>query len=208
MAIYDVGTHAGQPYIVSELLEGETLRRRLRTSLLSFRKVADYGIQIASGLAAAHERNIVHRDLKPENVFITKDGRAKILDFGLAKVTEDHAIQGIEASVTIKATLPGMLVGTVGYMSPEQIRGLTVDQRSDIFSLGIILYGMISGNAPFARDSGVETLSAILKDDPPDLSSARKDSPPAMARIVWRCLEKDRNERFQWRGMCRSLWMR
>jgi serine/threonine protein kinase len=194
LAIYDIGTYNGSPYVVSELLDGETLRGRLTSGSLPFRKVADYGIQIARGLAAAHEKGIVHRDLKPENLFVTKDGHLKILDFGLAKLTED--IGTIEETVTVKATLPSMIVGTVGYMSPEQVHGSSVDHRSDIFSLGIVLYELLSGKSPFARESGVETLNAILKDEPPQLSLGQ-EVPVATERIVRRCLEKDRNERFQ-----------
>ncbi len=151
LAVYDVETHDGAPYVVYELLEGETLRHRLRSGSLPSRKAVDYGLQIANGLIAAHEKGIVHRDLKPENIFITQDGRVKILDFGLAKLTE--AVQNIEAQTDVLTrrvnTDPGAVMGTAGYMSPEQVRGQRVDYRSDVFSLGLILYEMLSGRRAF-----------------------------------------------------------
>ena len=193
LAVYDVGVHQGAPYIVSERLEGESLRSRLQGGGLPSRKAVDYARQIAEGLAAAHERNIVHRDVKPDNLFITSDGRIKILDFGIAKLTSpsddmtDHAALAAE-------TEAGMVVGTAAYMSPEQVRGEGVDVRSDLFSLGTILYEMLTGRSPFTRETTAETMTAILKEDPPLLSS---DVPPALARIVARCLEKTREMRFQ-----------
>src|SRR6266542_4188225 len=168
LVIYHIDTHDGAPYIVSELLEGETLRERMSGKALPQRKAIDYSQQIAHGLAAAHEKGIVHRDLKPENLFITKDGRVKILDFGLAKLTQPEISQ-IRTDIPTRRidTDPGTVMGTVGYMSPEQVRGHAVDHRSDIFAFGAILYEMLSGKRAFHGDSAAETMSAILKEDPP-----------------------------------------
>lgn len=193
LTIYDVGKEDGAPFIVSELLEGETLRDRLLRGPLPPRRSIDAALQIALGLAAAHEKGIVHRDLKPDNIFLTRDGRAKILDFGIAKLSNPTEV-GPFASA---ATEPGMVLGTVGYMSPEQVRGELVDTRSDIFSFGAILYEMLSGVRAFKRSSSIETLSAILKEDPPDLTDSLPNLPPALDRLVRRCLEKDRDLRFQ-----------
>ena len=199
MAIYDLGTQAnGSPYIVSELLEGESLRDRLRSGPLPLRKASDYSAQIARGLAAAHDKGIVHRDLKPENLFITKDGRAKILDFGLAKLIDQNPNDAMSSAPTGGgATTPGMVLGTVGYMSPEQVRGLATDHRCDIFTFGAILYEMLSGKRAFHGDTSADTMSAILKDDPPELTETNRQVPPAMERIVRHCLEKNPDERFQ-----------
>ena len=198
LTVHDVGRHDGVPYVVSELLEGETLRARLGGSPLPVRKATEIAVQIARGLGAAHERGIVHRDLKPENVFVAKDGQVKILDFGLAKLTRPEAPLEAESHIATEApgTDPGTVMGTVGYMSPEQVRGRPVDHRSDIFSLGAILYEMLSGQRAFARDSSVETLNAILKEDPPELSGTGRPLPPALDRIVRHCLEKSPDERF------------
>ena len=196
LVIYDIGIHDGAPYIVSELLEGQTLRHRLEESSLSVRKAVEYSIQIAHGLAAAHEKGVIHRDLKPENVFITREGRIKILDFGLAKLTEVSG-SASEVSTLASATEAGVLLGTVGYMSPEQVRGKPVDHRSDLFNFGAIFYEMLSGARAFQGDSGVETMNAILKEDPPDLASRATNVPPALSRIVRRCLEKNPDERFR-----------
>lgn len=195
LTIFDIGTANGAPFIVSELLEGQTLRDRLIQAPIPVRKAIDYSLQIANGLAAAHDKGIVHRDLKPENIFITRDERVKILDFGIAKLNPQAAGEG--ATFQMAATTPGMVLGTVGYMSPEQVRGETVDQRSDIFSFGTILYEMLSGSRAFRRDSSIETLSAILKEDPPDLLESFPAIPPALERVVRRCLEKNRELRFQ-----------
>jgi eukaryotic-like serine/threonine-protein kinase len=194
LAVYDVGVHEGASYIVSELLEGESLRSRLGGGALPSRKAVDYARQIAEGLAAAHDKNIVHRDVKPDNLFITSDGRIKILDFGIAKLTRPSDEVGRHTGTTAE-TETGMVVGTAGYMSPEQVRGTEVDARSDIFSLGTILYEMLTGRSPFTRETAAETMTVILKEDPqPPLSS---DVSPALARIVARCLEKAREMRFQ-----------
>lgn len=202
LAVYDVETHDGAPYVVYELLEGETLRQRLRSGSLPSRKAVDYGLQIANGLMAAHEKGIVHRDLKPENIFITQDGRVKILDFGLAKLTE--AVQNVEAQTDVLTrkvnTDPGAVMGTAGYMSPEQVRGQRVDYRSDVFALGLILYEMLSGRRAFHGDSAIETLNAILKDDPPELSGSDGQINPALERVVLHCLEKNPAQRFQSAG--------
>ncbi len=199
LAVYDIGTHEGAPYLVSELLEGETLRERLGGGALPARKVIDYAVQAAHGLGAAHEKGIVHRDLKPENLFVTKDGRLKILDFGLAKLTQTEAAADSAslAPTTPSMTDPGIVLGTVGYMSPEQVRGKPADQRSDIFSLGAILYEMLTGQRAFRRDSSIETLNAILKEEPPELSTSAANISPALERAVNHCLEKSPEQRFQ-----------
>jgi len=198
LSIHDIGTENGAPYVVSELLEGQTLRQRMGAVALPHRKAIDYGLQISRGLAAAHEKGIIHRDLKPENLFLTKDGRLKILDFGLAKLTlPDQASVETEAPTRRVNTDPGVVLGTVGYMSPEQVRGEGVDHRSDIFSFGAVLYEMLCGKRAFHRDSPVETMSAILKEDPPDLSETNKSAPPGLQRVVDHCLEKNPEERFQ-----------
>lgn len=197
LSIYDVGKHDGSPYVVSELLEGETLRTRISGTPLSPRRAIDYALQITHGLAAAHEKGIIHRDLKPDNIFITNDGRVKILDFGLAKLTQpDGNQQQTDIPTRRVDTDPGVVMGTVGYMSPEQLRGRAVDQRSDIFSFGAILYEMLSGRRAFHGESAAETMSAILKEDPPELSDTNKTVSPALERIVSHCLEKNPEGRF------------
>ena len=194
VAIHDVGTHEGTAYLVTELLEGETLRQRLGEGALAPRKAAEVAIQIATGLAAAHEKGIVHRDLKPENVFITRDGHVKILDFGLAAPSVASADVD---SPTIAVTGPGVILGTVGYMSPEQVRGAKVDQRTDIFALGAVLFEMLTGRRAFSRETPRETMTAILREDVPELSSSGRQIPPPLDRIVRRCLEKNPAERMQ-----------
>ena len=198
LSIYHIGTHDGAPYIVSELLEGETLRERMGGGALSQRKATDCALQIAKGLAAAHEKGIIHRDIKPDNIFITEDGRVKILDFGLAKLTA--AVDGVESQTEVPTrkvnTDPGTVMGTMGYMSPEQLKGKHVDHRSDIFSFGAILYEMLSGKRAFRGDSMAETMSAVLREDPPDLSDTNKTISPALERVVRHCLEKNPAERF------------
>src|SRR5579862_2871812 len=196
LAVFDIGTNEGSPYVVSELLEGETLRERLRGGSLSVRKALDYALQIAHGLAAAHEKGIVHRDLKPENLFLTKDGRVKILDFGLAKLKQTESSGHGSLPTLTHATELGTVMGTAGYMSPEQVRGATVDTRSDIFSFGVILYEMLSGKRAFHRDTPADTMSAILKEDPPELSETNRNVSPALERILQHCLEKNPEQRF------------
>ncbi len=194
VAVYDVGSDRGVPFVVSELLRGETLRARMKGGALPVRQAVGYAAEIARGLFAAHHLGVVHRDLKPENIFITNDERVKILDFGLAKCR--HETLDIAREDSAVSTQPGTLLGTVGYMSPEQVRGAATDSRSDIFSLGIILHEMISGTAPFHGDSAVETLHAILKDDPPVLP--RRDGvAPALEHVIRHCLEKSPDARFQ-----------
>lgn len=191
LTVYDIGTHNGSPYIVAELLEGEELRDRLDQGPIPIRKAIEYAQQIVSGLSAAHEKGIVHRDLKPENLFITRDDRVKILDFGLAKLRGNGGSATGSEDATRKAiTSPGVIMGTVGYMSPEQVRGQTVDHRSDIFSFGAILYEMLSGNRAFRRETHAETLTAILKEEPPELSETNAKINPQLDKLVGRCLEK------------------
>ncbi len=198
LTVYDIGTHEGQPYIVAELLEGEELRAQMEDGAIAPKKAIEYAQQIASGLAAAHAKGITHRDLKPENLFVTKDERVKILDFGLAKLRPQPAISaGSEVQTQKKITDPGTVMGTVGYMSPEQVRGQDVDHRSDIFSFGLILYEMLSGQRPFTGESMADVMSAILKEEPPELSESNAKISPALDRIVRRCLEKKPERRFQ-----------
>jgi eukaryotic-like serine/threonine-protein kinase len=199
LAVFDIGTHAETPFIVSELLEGETLRERVNAGPVAVRKAIELALQVVHGLAAAHEKGITHRDLKPENVFVTRDNRVKILDFGLAKLTQDHAAlePASETATMPSPTQPGVVLGTVGYMAPEQVRGLTVDRRADLFAFGAILYELLSGGRAFRRDTAAETMTAILNADPPDLNGAAAPIPPALVRIVNRCLEKNPSERFQ-----------
>src|SRR5208282_303241 len=192
-----IGAHDGAPFLVSEFLEGQTLREKLVSGPLPVRRALEYALGIAEGLAAAHEKGIVHRDLKPENVFVTRDGRMKVLDFGLAKLVrpeEDH-----EAAVTLTspATLPGMVMGTVGYMSPEQVRGEAIDPRSDIFSFGAVLYEMLTGKRAFKCETSAETMTAILREEPQALNDTGWQGPLELQRILARCLEKNVERRFQ-----------
>src|SRR5687768_255757 len=197
IVIHDIGTHDGAPYIVSELLEGETLRSRNAGTTLGQRRAIEYALQIAQGLAAAHEKGIVHRDLKPDNIFITKDARVKILDFGVAKLTQPDRDQSQTNIPTRRVdTHPGVVIGTAGYMSPKQVRGKGVDHRSDIFSFGAILYEMLSGRRAFQGESAADTMSAILKEDPPELTETNKTVSPALERLVHHCLEKNPEARF------------
>jgi Tol biopolymer transport system component len=197
LAIHDFGTTTDAPpisYIVTELLQGSTLRDRISEGPLPVRKAIDVAIQLARGLAAAHGRGIVHRDLKPENVFLLDDGQVKILDFGLAR---PGASAGHASETALAVTDPGTVMGTVGYMAPEQVRGQAVDARADLFSLGTVFYEMIAGRPAFKRDTAADTMSAILNQDPPDLAATRTDFPPALDRILRHSLEKNVNERFQ-----------
>ncbi|MGC1450350.1 MAG: protein kinase [Candidatus Sulfotelmatobacter sp.] len=194
LAVYAMGTYAGVPYLVSELLEGTTLAETARRGPLPLRKALDYGVQIAHGLAAAHEKGIVHRDLKPDNLFVTKDGRIKILDFGLAKVIPPKDAVMSQAPTV---TMHGVAMGTVGYMSPEQVRGLTIDHRTDIFAFGAILYEMVMGKRTFERPTSADTMSAILNEEPKPISDLAPETPVALQRVVLRCLEKNAEQRFQ-----------
>jgi eukaryotic-like serine/threonine-protein kinase len=198
LALYDVGTHDGAPYIVTELLEGETLAARLRGAGLTARNAVELGVQVTQGLAAAHEKGIVHRDLKPANIFLTRDGVVKILDFGLAKHVEGSSVleQLSELSTQDPGTAAGVVLGTVGYMSPEQVRGQPVDHRTDIFAFGCVLYEMLAGRPPFLRATSADTLAAILGADPPPLAASGRPVAPALQEVVNRCLEKRAPDRF------------
>jgi serine/threonine protein kinase/Tol biopolymer transport system component len=201
LAVHDIGTHDGAPYMVCELLEGETLRERLQGGVLSPRKAIEIAVPIAQGLAAAYDKGIIHRDLKPENIFLTKDGRVKILDFGLAKMArgETGASSNVQTltSADVSLTEAGQVLGTAGYMSPEQVRGVMIDHRSDIFVFGAILFEMLSGQRAFRRDTAAETMTAILKEDLPELTEMNRSISPALDRVVRHCLEKNPDQRFQ-----------
>jgi eukaryotic-like serine/threonine-protein kinase len=196
-AVYDIGSHEGAPYVVQELLEGETLRAELASGRFAPRKAIECAQEIAQGLAAAHEKGIVHRDLKPENLFVTRNGRLKILDFGLAKLTEAETGGPATNLPTATPTEPGVVMGTLGYMSPEQVKGKPADARSDIFALGAVLYEMLSGKRAFHGDSAGETMASILKEDPPELSVTNQNISAGLERIVRHCLEKNAERRFQ-----------
>jgi hypothetical protein len=202
LSIFDFGVHDGLAYAVTELLDGETLRERLARGPLTVRKTTECAIQIARGLAAAHDKGIVHRDLKPENIFLLHDGQVKILDFGLARTTAEvdagsaFATQGATMASPV-ITHPGTVMGTVGYMAPEQVRGQATDARTDLFALGAVLYEILSGDRAFQRDTAAETMTAILKEDPPELASTRTNIPAGLDRIIRHCLEKNPGERFQ-----------
>ncbi|MGA9307988.1 MAG: protein kinase [Candidatus Sulfotelmatobacter sp.] len=197
LGIHDIGVHDGAPFLVSEFLEGVTLRDTLLSGPLPVRRAIEYALGIAEGLAAAHEKGIVHRDLKPENVFVTRDGRIKVLDFGLAKLVRPEEAHETEVTLTSPATLPGVVMGTVGYMSPEQVRGEAIDPRSDIFSFGAVLYEMLTGKRAFKRETSAETMTAILREEPQALNDTGWQGPPELQRILARCLEKNVTRRFQ-----------
>jgi Tol biopolymer transport system component len=196
LAIFDVGEHEGAPYLVTEKLEGATLRDRLGGQPLPTRRAVDWGHQIAEGLAAAHDRGVIHRDLKPENLFVTRDGHVKILDFGLAKARPPEPAAAANVTLPAAVTAAGVVFGTVGYMAPEQVRGQPVDHRADIFALGAILYEMLSGRRAFEGESSIERAHAILKDEPPPFG-ATLGVPPALELLVRRCLEKAPDERYR-----------
>ena len=197
LAMYDVGEQNGVNFLVSEFLEGQSLRDTLAAGTLSRRKIIEYALDVAKGLAAAHEKGIMHRDVKPDNVFIARDDRVKVLDFGLAKQVADVASHDSDTMTGAVPTIPGTVMGTVGYMSPEQVRGLPLDHRSDIFSFGAVLFEMASGNRAFRGDSSVETMNAILKEEVPELSDSGAHVSPGLDRIIRRCLEKKPERRFQ-----------
>ena len=199
VTIFDLGTHDGSPFLVMELLEGASLRALVGGKPLPVRKAVDYAVQAAHGLAAAHEKGIVHRDLKPDNLFVTREGRLKILDFGLAKsrpLTSGAAIDSNSPTASV-GTEPGVVLGTVGYMSPEQVAGRAANPHSDIFSFGAVLYEMLTGQRAFKGATAVETMNAILNTDPPELARPDRPVPPTLERIVRRCLEKDASQRFR-----------
>jgi Tol biopolymer transport system component len=197
LTVYDIGDHEGAPFIVAELLEGEVLSELIKQGAIHSRKAVDYARQIAEGLAAAHAKGIVHRDLKPENLFITKDGRVKILDFGLAKLhRQQFGDIDKDAPTQKRITDPGVIMGTVGYMSPEQVRGQETDNRSDIFAFGVILYEMLSGQRAFRGEAAIEVMNAILKEEPPEFPDTKEPISPQLEMIVRRCLEKQTDRRF------------
>lgn len=198
LAVHDVGSDEGISYVVMELLQGESLRQRMERTHLSTRKAIEIARQIVGGLVAAHDRGVVHRDVKPENVFLTREGLVKILDFGLAKqesVAFSHDSK--TAGPTLGYSQPGTIMGTLDYMSPEQVRGRPVDQRSDVFALGVVLYEMLSGQKPHRGESSADVIGAILKEEPRDLAEMDDTIPRALSRIVHRCLEKNLDDRFQ-----------
>jgi eukaryotic-like serine/threonine-protein kinase len=197
LGLHDIGTYKDAPFLVSELLEGETLREKISEGPIPTRRTVEYALGITHGLAAAHRQGVVHRDLKPENVFITRDGRVKILDFGLAKlVREEHSLESA-MTLTSPTTMPGVVMGTIGYMSPEQVKGEPSDERSDIFSFGTVLYEMLTGKRAFKKDTTVETMTAILKEEPAELTETGWQGPLGLQKIVSRCLEKHPERRFQ-----------
>jgi serine/threonine protein kinase/TolB-like protein/Flp pilus assembly protein TadD len=197
-AIHDVGTERGVQFEVMELLEGETLRSRLARSALFWREAVEIGLAVAEGLRAAHAKGIVHRDLKPENLFLTTDGQVKILDFGIARMQPQLSSEGVSsASALAETTEPGMLMGTVGYMSPEQVRSERAEAPSDVFSFGCVLYEMLTGQRAFARQTAAETMAAILRDEPPPLASGSQEIAPGLGRVIRHCLEKQPEKRFQ-----------
>ena len=196
LAVHQFGVFEGSPYLVSELLVGESLRQVLQRGPIPARKGIDFAVQIAHGLAAAHAKGVVHRDLKPDNLFVTKDGRIKILDFGLAKLVQPEPDLGSNAATLTLVTNPGVVMGTVGYMSPEQVRGQITDHRTDIFNFGAVLYEMLASRRAFLRSTSAETMAAILNDEPPAISQTGTNIPPALQRVVNRCLEKNTEQRF------------
>jgi serine/threonine-protein kinase len=197
LAIYDFVTDGDQYCVVAELLEGETLRSRLSGGILQWRRATEIGVQVAEGLAAAHAKGVIHRDLKPDNVFLTSEGRVKVLDFGLARALPFASPDDDTAPTAVHLTQPGTVLGTVGYMSPEQARGAAADGRSDVFSLGCVLYEMVAGRAPFERETAAETIAAILKEEPPYLTGSGELVPAELERVLLHCLEKSAEQRFQ-----------
>ena len=197
VAVYDIGVDEGTPYIVCELLEGQTLRKRLSQGALPVPLAVEYSLQIVQGLTAAHQRRIIHRDLKPENLFVTTDGRIKILDFGVAKLQSATEESGRTVEELTTITKSGMVLGTVAYMAPEQLRGKPVDHRCDIFSVGAILYEMLAGRRAFRGETEVDTITAVLREDPPDSDLEQAGIPLQFRQIVRHCLEKEPENRFQ-----------
>ncbi|HTF88251.1 MAG TPA: serine/threonine-protein kinase [Planctomycetota bacterium] len=196
VSLFDIGEHEESPYLVTELLEGETLRDRLNRGALPIESALDVGLQLAKGLAAAHEKGIVHRDLKPENVFMLPDGRIKILDFGLAKLVEGGSANEFGGGSAIVTEI-GVVLGTVAYMSPEQSRGKQADHRSDLFSFGSVLHEMMTGFPAFSRETITDTFSAIIEEEPPTLAKLGVKAPTPLAKLLRRCLEKPLDQRIQ-----------
>jgi serine/threonine protein kinase len=195
VALFDIGTHDGAPFLVSVLLEGRTLRELSASGAMPVRQAAETAVQIVRGLAAAHEKGIVHRDLKPANVFMTKAGHVKILDFGIAKLTRPENAADTTTVTRAPATETGAVLGTVGYIAPEQVRGLPVDHRADIFAFGCVLYEMLAGRPPFSRETAAKTMAAILNEEPPELTGAGRAVPATLEWVVRRCLEKEAGQR-------------
>ena len=195
LTIHDIGNEQGIMYAVMELLEGQTLRSRIKLAVIDWRKASKIATAIADGLAAAHAKAIIHRDIKPENIFLTTDGGVKILDFGLARLDARHETP--QPGVPMLETQPGTLMGTVAYMSPEQVRGQTADMRSDIFAFGCVLYEMLMGRRPFHGPTAADTMSAILHESPPALSQSGRERPAELDRLLQHCLQKDPSQRFQ-----------
>ena len=211
MSIHDIGQQDGVPYLVSELLEGNSLRVEMEIARLPVRKAVEYAVQLAQGLSAAHDKNIIHRDLKPENIFVTHEGRVKILDFGLAKLAGQGGktdSESVAMTLTSAPTEAGKVLGTVGYMAPEQVRGAAVDSRTDIFAYGAVLYEMVSGQRAFRRDTAAETMTAILKEEPPEFEEPEHPVAPGLERIIRRCLEKRPEQRFQSARIWHLHWKR
>ena len=191
VAVFDIGVERGLPYVVMELLEGETLGRRLKRSTLDWRGALPVAVAVVDGVAAAHAKGIIHRDIKPENIFLTPGGGVKVLDFGLARVEKAApAERGMSVTVTLE-TQPGVILGTVSYMAPEQVRGQHADARSDVFALGCVLFEMVTGRRPFDGDTTADVMAAILHGAPPLLSESGRSRPAALDRVIGRCLEKD-----------------
>jgi len=197
LAVYDVGSYEDAPYLVTELQDGSTLRALLERGPLPARIASDYAIQIAHGLAAARDKGITHRDLKPDSLFVTKAGAVKILDFGISKLTQPPGPEAGSAPTLPDRTEPGSALGTAAYLSPEQVRGQAPDHRCDVWALGAILYEMLSGERAFRRANAVDTMSAILSDEPPPLGARAHEVPPAALRVALRCLNKNPDQRFQ-----------
>ena len=201
-AVYELGSHEGSPFVVMELLEGESLREHLQGGALPLRKALAYAAQAAEGLSAAHAKGIVHRDLKPENLFITKSAHVKVLDFGLAKLTAPELSPATPSAADVTqpqntATSPGVILGTIAYMAPEQVRGLPVDARADVFALGVVLYEMLTGERPFQGRTSADVMSAILHQEPAPLQTHRPDAPAPLQWFIRRCLTKDPDRRVQ-----------
>ena len=197
LAIHDYGVHASMPYVVMELLEGQNLRQVLREGPLRPERALEYANELAAGLCAAHDKGIGHRDLKPENIFVTRDGRVKILDFGLATTVGGAPVSPADQMTGVALTQPGVVMGTAGYMAPEQVRGERADARADIFAFGAVLFEMLAGRRAFDGSSAIEVMHGILKSEPPFQLLNPSSVPGALIEVVRRCLQKNRDDRFQ-----------